>query len=127
MSTTMVIKQPQPVMVSTESDKWGSGICDCCDNVPECCFAFWCFWCFTCTKAKEHGECLCLPLLDVCGTTPPITLAMRVSMRNRYGIKGTICNDCVLATFCRPCVWCQLSREMKARAIQISLVGARIF
>lgn len=32
----MVIKQPQPVMEAQESDEWGSGICDCCDDVPEC-------------------------------------------------------------------------------------------
>ncbi len=54
------------------------------------CFASWCFWCFTCIKAKKYGECLCLPLLDLCGFVPPITMSIRVSMRQRYGIKVRI-------------------------------------
>lgn len=36
MSSTLVIKQPQPMMSSLESDEWGSGICDCFQDVPEC-------------------------------------------------------------------------------------------
>ncbi|XP_051540228.1 cornifelin homolog B-like [Myxocyprinus asiaticus] len=126
MTTTMVITQPQPVMYSRDSDQWGSGICDFCDNLPECCFGYWCHWCFACMKTKEYGECLCLPLLDMCGIVPPITLSMRVSMRNRYGIKGNICDDCLMATCCRLCVWCQMSREMRERANQVTLVGARV-
>ncbi len=36
MSMSMVVTQPEPVMVSRHSDQWGSGICDCCNDVPEC-------------------------------------------------------------------------------------------
>ncbi|XP_056323522.1 cornifelin homolog B [Danio aesculapii] len=127
MSNVMVITQPQPMMISAHSSQWGSDICDCCYDVPECCFAFWCFSCYTCIQAKNYGECLCLPLLDMfCGgIIPPITMSIRTSMRQRYGIQGTMCNDCVLSTFCRPCVWCQMSREMKERDLQIALVHTR--
>ncbi|XP_030636656.1 plac8 onzin related protein 5 [Chanos chanos] len=121
----MVVQQPQPVMIATTSNQWSSGICDCCDNVPECCFSFWCFPCFACMTAKKHGECLCLPLLDGYGFIPPITLAMRVSTRKRYGIEGSICNDCVYAFFCGPCSWCQISREMNERDLPITLVNQR--
>uniref|UniRef100_A0A8C7YCB6 Plac8 onzin related protein 3 n=1 Tax=Oryzias sinensis TaxID=183150 RepID=A0A8C7YCB6_9TELE len=79
------------------------------------CFAFWCFPCFACITSKKAGECLCLPLLDGFGCIPPITTAMRVSIRKQYGIEGTICRDCVLSFFCGPCSWCQISREMKIR------------
>lgn len=41
MSSTLVIQQPQPVLVSRESDEWGSGICDCCQDVPECKEQIW--------------------------------------------------------------------------------------
>ncbi|XP_067347844.1 cornifelin homolog B-like [Channa argus] len=128
MSSTMVVRQPQPTMVAQNSQEWGSDICDCCDDVPECCFAFWCLPCFTCVTAKKHGECLCLPLLDyifIGGCIPTITMSMRVSMRQRYGIRGSMCNDCVCSTFCTGCVWCQMSREMKRRNIQIVMVGAK--
>ncbi|XP_008289072.1 cornifelin homolog B-like isoform X1 [Stegastes partitus] len=87
MSSKLVIRQPQPVMDSRDSEEWGSGICDCCDDVPECCFAFWCCPCFACITTKAYGQCLCLPLLDIFGAIPPITMSMRVSMRQRYGIK----------------------------------------
>ncbi|KAK2828013.1 hypothetical protein Q5P01_019047 [Channa striata] len=129
MSSTMVVRQPQPVMVAQSSQEWGSGICDCCDDVPECCFAFWCLPCFTCVTAKKYGECLCLPLLDyllVGGCIPAITMSMRVSMRQRYGIRGSMCNDCVHSTFCGACVWCQMSREMKKRNIQIVMLRAEV-
>lgn len=36
MSSTLVIRQPKPVMEARESDEWDSGICDCCQDVPEC-------------------------------------------------------------------------------------------
>ncbi|TDH05311.1 hypothetical protein EPR50_G00141940 [Perca flavescens] len=36
MTSKMVIHQPQPVMVARESEEWSSGICDCCDDVPQC-------------------------------------------------------------------------------------------
>ncbi|XP_029029586.1 cornifelin-like [Betta splendens] len=128
MTTTMVVTQPQPAMISRESQEWSSGICDCTQDVPECCFAFWCLPCFTCITAKKYGECLCLPLLDYIGfggCIPAVTMSMRASMRQRYGIQGTMCKDCAFSTFCVPCVWCQMSREMKARNIQIVMVGAK--
>ncbi|CAJ1063255.1 cornifelin homolog B [Xyrichtys novacula] len=125
-SSKVVIKQPQPTMVSQYANDWGSGICDCCDNVPECCFAFWCCPCFACKTSRDYGQPLCLPLLEIFGgCIPPITMSMRVHMRQRYDIKGTFCNDCVYATFCTSCTWCQMSREMKRRKIQVVLVSAK--
>lgn len=51
------------------------------------CFAYWCFPCFACSTAKKFGECLCLPMLDGYGMIPPVALAMRSTMRQRYGIE----------------------------------------
>ncbi|KAF7643402.1 hypothetical protein LDENG_00240330 [Lucifuga dentata] len=115
MSST-VTRQPRSVGVSTQ-DEWTSGICDCCDDMKDCCFAFWCCPCFACKVSKSYGQCLCLPLLDICGLIPPVSMSMRVSMRQRYGIRGSMWNDCLCATCCAPCVWCQMSREMKMREI----------
>ncbi|XP_030293044.1 cornifelin homolog B [Sparus aurata] len=124
--STFVVQQPRPVMVAQNSDEWGSGICDCCEDVPQCCFAFWCCPCFACITTRDYGECLCLPLLEIFGgLIPPITMSMRVSMRQRYGIRGTMCRDCVYSTFCTSCSWCQMSREMKKRNYQVVLVGAK--
>ncbi|KAM9332236.1 cornifelin homolog B-like [Pholidichthys leucotaenia] len=125
MSSSMVITQPTPVMSLQGSNEWSTGVFDCCKNVPECCFAFWCFPCFACKTSREYGECLCLPLLDGFGLIPPITMSMRVSMRQRYGIRGTMCVDCVYSTFCTACIWCQMSREMKRRNLTVVMVGAK--
>ncbi|KAI5625869.1 plac8 onzin related protein 5 [Silurus asotus] len=123
----MVVQQPQSVVVmnTSQSNQWSSGICDCCENIGDCCFAFWCFPCFACCTAKKFGECLCLPMLDGYGLIPPVTLAMRSTMRQRYGIEGSICNDCIYSFFCLSCVWCQMSREMKAREHSVMLVDSR--
>ncbi|XP_020516343.1 cornifelin homolog B [Labrus bergylta] len=127
MTSKVIINQPQHVMDKKESDQWESGICDCCDDVPQCCFAFWCFPCFTCKTSREYGQPLCLPLLEFLfgGLIGPISMSMRVSMRERYGIKDTMCRDCLYSTFCIPCSWCQMSREIKRRKIQVLLVSAK--
>ncbi|KAJ8008381.1 hypothetical protein DPEC_G00104230 [Dallia pectoralis] len=94
--------------------------------MASCCLAFWCFPCFACITSKEAGECLCLPMLDGTGCIPPISMSMRVSIRQRYGIEGTMCEDCVYSFFCLPCSWCQMSREMKNRQQPITLVTAHM-
>ncbi|XP_051579361.1 cornifelin homolog B-like [Myxocyprinus asiaticus] len=116
-------QQPKPFVMTHTANQWSSGICDCCDDMKSCCFAFWCFPCFACVTARNYGECLCLPLLDGSGFIPPITLSMRVSARNRYGIQGTICNDLIHSIFCGPCVWCQMAREMDTREQTVTLAS----
>ncbi|KAJ8408935.1 hypothetical protein AAFF_G00247530 [Aldrovandia affinis] len=126
MTTTFVIEQPKPVIDVAQSNQWSSGICDCWDDKAECCFAFWCCPCFACKISRAYDQCLCLPLLDIFGIVPGATLPMRVSMRQHYGINGTICNDCLYTTFCKPCSWCQMSREMKKRLQPIVLLNAKM-
>lgn len=43
--------------------------------------------CFACRTTQQFGQCLCLPLLDVFGCVRPITMSIRVSLRQCYGIK----------------------------------------
>uniref|UniRef100_A0A3Q3XGH0 Plac8 onzin related protein 2 n=1 Tax=Mola mola TaxID=94237 RepID=A0A3Q3XGH0_MOLML len=118
--------QPQPLGFSSETGEWSSGICDCCEDKRECCLAFWCCPCFACKTTKAYGQCLCLPLLDVFGCALPVTLSMRASMRQHYDIKGSLCSDCLYATFCPHCVWCQISREMKRRRLPTDVVSAKL-
>ncbi|XP_043997134.1 cornifelin homolog B-like [Gambusia affinis] len=118
MTTTIVIQQPPPTQVVEVMNprEWSSGLFDCLGDLKTCCFAYWCFPCFACKTSKDYGEHLCLPLLDMFGVcVPPITLAMRVSLRHRYGIDGSLPNDCVLSSFCTVCIWCQMAREIEKR------------
>ncbi|XP_035998504.1 cornifelin homolog A [Fundulus heteroclitus] len=119
MATKTVIEQPQSVIVQN-SQEWGSGLFDCFDDLGTCCFAYWCFPCFACMTSRDFGEHLCLPMLDwFGGCVPPITLSLRVLMRHRYGIKGSIPMDCVLSSFCFICAWCQMSREIQMRKLPV--------
>uniref|UniRef100_A0A3P9D404 Plac8 onzin related protein 1 n=1 Tax=Maylandia zebra TaxID=106582 RepID=A0A3P9D404_9CICH len=81
-----------------------TGLCDCCADVGTCCCAYWCFPCMQCQTASKHGWCCGMPLLD--------------SVRARYNIPGSCCDDCCKILWCYPCVWCQMNRELKIRENQ---------
>lgn len=53
-----------------------------------------------------------------------VTLAHQPAVSSSC-LQGTILSDCLQATFCRPCTWCQMSREMKRRSIQVVLVSSK--
>ncbi|KAJ8337783.1 hypothetical protein SKAU_G00367490 [Synaphobranchus kaupii] len=131
MTTNVIIQQPQAV----QSNQWSTGICDCFDDLPVCCLGYWCFPCLTCKTTADFGECICLPLLDILWTAtqffgipicvPPVSFALRVGVRYRYGIEGDMCSDCIYATCCNICSWCQVAREIKRRKSGPAIVSTR--
>ncbi|XP_031599313.1 cornifelin homolog A-like [Oreochromis aureus] len=105
---------------------WNSGLFDCFKDTNTCCYGFWCCPCLACTVSGRFGENNCLPLCDICGPgilasfgiplcVPPAVLSLRAAMRNRYGIKGSLCKDIAISCFCEWCSWCQMHREFKHR------------
>ncbi|XP_029616095.1 cornifelin homolog A-like [Salmo trutta] len=107
-----------------KSEVWSSSIFDCCDDMNICCLGFWCPCCQRCQTSTDFGECFCLPLLDIFIYWVPVaSLALRSTMRERYRIRGTMCNDCLLVTCCTPCAWCQMARELKLRQRPLLLVN----
>ncbi|XP_035266292.1 placenta-specific gene 8 protein-like [Anguilla anguilla] len=136
MTTNVIIQQPPAVQVGmVQSNQWSTGICDCFDDLPSCCLGYWCFPCFACKTTSEFGECACLPLVDglcilaqfvgIPSCVPPVSFAMRAGVRNRYGIQGDMCSDCIYATFCNVCSWCQISREIKRRKQTLLFVNVQ--
>ncbi|KAM3620004.1 uncharacterized protein V6R79_016974 [Siganus canaliculatus] len=106
--------------------EWKTGLFDCCDDVSSCCYGFWCCPCLACTVSGGLGENGCLPLCDICSPAvtsaiglplcaPPAALALRVAIRHRYAIKGTVCKDIATSCVCMWCSWCQMHRELKHR------------
>uniref|UniRef100_A0A8C5BYV5 Plac8 onzin related protein 6 n=1 Tax=Gadus morhua TaxID=8049 RepID=A0A8C5BYV5_GADMO len=80
------------------------------------CLGFWCPCVLPCRVSADHGEGLCLPLLECwSGVVPAVSLGLRISVRERYRIRGSICDDCCIVTFCGICSYCQLARELKER------------
>ncbi|KAB5548621.1 hypothetical protein PHYPO_G00057710 [Pangasianodon hypophthalmus] len=88
---------------------WSTGLCDVCDDVSTCLAGAFIPCCLEVSLAHQYGECLCLPLL------PASTFAMRVAIRERFKIRGSVCEDWVTVYCCYPLAVCQMTREMKRR------------
>ncbi|XP_037116394.1 cornifelin homolog B-like isoform X1 [Syngnathus acus] len=131
MSRHVVGAQPQSWRTQ-EGAQWSTGLCACHQDVGDCCFALCCLPLFTCKVARKAGLCPLLPLLDCLGCVPPASLAVRASVREKYGIKvnvhlwldpptralfqGSVWGDCLYGCCCYPLSWLQISRELKRRA-----------
>ncbi|KAK3551615.1 hypothetical protein QTP70_019825 [Hemibagrus guttatus] len=111
--TEVVSTQPQVTVtsyaVSTGSSDWSSTLCDCCDDCGIClCGAF--IPCILgCKVAQDHGDSCCLPFL------PGAMIALRTSIRDKYRINGSICDDWLVMACCPLCGICQMAREQKMR------------
>ncbi|CAL1592787.1 unnamed protein product [Knipowitschia caucasica] len=119
--------------MSQQLVNWNSGLFNCCDSCTTCCYGFFCCPCMACSVAGGLGENRCLPLCDIfspaitasCGLplcVPPSALALRVAIRHRYGIKGSLCKDICTSCFCEWCSYCQMHREIKYRKKQTGQV-----
>ncbi|KAF7663957.1 hypothetical protein LDENG_00194040 [Lucifuga dentata] len=111
-------------MASAPLQNWNTDLFDCCSDTKTCCYAFWCCPCFACSTSADFGTNRCLPLCDIlspaiiaaCGIplcVPPAALSLRVAIRYKYGIKGSLCKDIATSCFCEWCAWCQMAREIK--------------
>lgn len=120
------VAEVQHTMAEKPLTDWDSGLLDCFEDASTCCYGFWCGPCLACTVAGRFGENSCLPLCDICCFItsryfcvpifpPPAVLSVRAAMRNRYGIKGSLCKDIVISSCCCTCSWCQMHRELKHR------------
>uniref|UniRef100_A0A3P9NYC3 Plac8 onzin related protein 3 n=1 Tax=Poecilia reticulata TaxID=8081 RepID=A0A3P9NYC3_POERE len=121
--------QANPVMMANQNSSllsvaWKSGLFDCFEDVNTCCYGFWCCPCLACTVSRRFGENYCLPLCDMltpavlspCGVplfVPPAALSLRASIRNKHGLKGSLCEDILASCCCVWCSWCQMHRELK--------------
>ncbi|XP_008299051.1 placenta-specific gene 8 protein [Stegastes partitus] len=85
-----------------------SGMFQCHHDIKICLLGSFCVSCLGCIIASDMDEC-CL-----CG----MDMAIRSVYRTRYNIKGSMCNDCVAMSCCRPCTLCQLKRDIDLRKQQ---------
>ncbi|XP_028840059.1 PLAC8-like protein 1 isoform X2 [Denticeps clupeoides] len=88
---------------------WSTGLFHVCGDPTTCVMGSVVPCCLDLSLAHQYGECLCLPLL------PGSTLAVRVGMRERFKIRGSVCEDWLAVCLCYPLAVCQMIREMKRR------------
>ncbi|KAL2094625.1 hypothetical protein ACEWY4_009344 [Coilia grayii] len=88
---------------------WSTGLFNVCGDSTTCLMGAFVPCCLDFSLAHQHGECLCLPML------PGSTLAMRVGIRERFKIRGSVCEDWLAVCMCYPLAVCQMIRETKRR------------
>ncbi|XP_055036206.1 PLAC8-like protein 1 isoform X1 [Misgurnus anguillicaudatus] len=88
---------------------WSTGLFNVCSDSSTFLMGAFVPCCLDLSLAHQYGECLCLPLL------PGSTFAMRVGIRERFKIRGSVCEDWTAVYCCYPLALCQMIREMKKR------------
>ncbi|AWO96330.1 putative cornifelin [Scophthalmus maximus] len=103
--------QPQGTQytVSSGLSDWSSNVCDCCDDCGICLCATFIPCILGCKVAQDNGDSCCVPFL------PGAMIALRTSMRSRYHIQGSVCDDWVVMACLPLCGLCQMAREQKMR------------
>ncbi|XP_041843053.1 cornifelin homolog [Melanotaenia boesemani] len=104
----------QPVVVtqytvSSGLSDWSTDVCDCCDDCGICLCGTFIPCILGCKVAQDSGECCCLPFL------PGVSIALRTSIRSKYNISGSVCDDWVIMVCLPACGLCQMAREQKMR------------
>ncbi|KAM4726468.1 cornifelin homolog A [Anableps anableps] len=122
-----VVTQPGPGIATTTittitqiGGDWSTGLLDVCGDKTTCILGTLVPCYLDLSLAQQFGECLCMPLL------PGSTFAIRVGIRERYKIRGSVCEDWSTVYCCYPLAVCQMIREMKSRmktqTYQVSIV-----
>lgn len=99
------ITQNQPMSVK-ELKEWEHGLYGCCDDMTECCFAFWLLPCHMCrTFSRANESCFSC----IFGGLVPLRTRIRIQRR----IKGSIPGDFIATYCCMFCTLVQLANEIK--------------
>ncbi|KAG9337721.1 hypothetical protein JZ751_028218 [Albula glossodonta] len=112
--TEVISSQPQVTVTSYtlssgSSSEWSSNVCDCCEDCGICLCGTFLPCILGCKVAQDHGDSCCLPFL------PGAFIALRTSIRNKYNIGGSICDDWIVMSCLPLCGLCQMAREQKMR------------
>ncbi|CAF1129545.1 unnamed protein product [Rotaria sordida] len=106
----------QPVVINPFhqfTDSWRVDLCECCNDISQCCYAYWCFPCFVLALAGKIDEpcvsCFCLP--NALGV-------YRMKVRATLRIKGDSCNDYCVVCCCPFCAGLQMRNELTQRGLR---------
>ncbi|XVF85416.1 hypothetical protein PTKIN_Ptkin17bG0116400 [Pterospermum kingtungense] len=109
---------------------WSTGLCDCFNDVPNCCITCWCP-CITFGQIAEiidQGRTPCGVsgalyglLCGFTGCACIYSCFYRSRLRNQYSLEESPCADCCVHFCCESCALCQEYRELKTRGFDVSL------
>ncbi|KAM8890451.1 cornifelin-like isoform 1-T2 [Synchiropus picturatus] len=103
---------------------WSSGLDDCHKDCKSCWLMICCPCCSACWFTKKYGKNPGILLFDLCSLgflnylalplcVAPASLALRIDMRQKYGLEGSIFKDLATTCLCLCCSWCQMAREVE--------------
>jgi Cys-rich protein (TIGR01571 family) len=96
-------------------------LCGCFNDMPTCCFGFWCHPCLYGINAEKIdgsscvGSCLVYCLTSIFHLCWLPHMSKRKTLRMKYRLKEEPCHDCLVTAFCAGCSVCQEARELKTR------------
>ncbi|KAJ2978560.1 hypothetical protein NQ176_g3755 [Zarea fungicola] len=109
--------------------EWENGLCE-----TDCgsCMGAWCCTCFAFGRASDrlrafpdtdtdnfslfNGSCFMFTLASMCSLSCIPVWMQRKDLREKFGIRGGGCGDCMVASCCLPCAVSQINMELKKRA-----------
>ncbi|KAJ0981350.1 hypothetical protein J5N97_009605 [Dioscorea zingiberensis] len=120
-----------PFQVSSQAEgPWSTGLCNCCDDVSNCCVTCFCP-CITFGQIAEivdRGSTSCgasgalyTLILCVTGCHCIYSCFYRSKMRAQYSLHESPCNDCLVHCCCEHCALCQEYRELKRRGFNMDI------
>ncbi|XP_074662579.1 placenta-specific gene 8 protein-like [Tubulanus polymorphus] len=104
---------------NTDSSKerpWSTGIFAIFSDCKICMCVTCCYYCSMCDIATRMDESCFVGCcnIDAGGCSFPVgALALRVKLRTKYNIKGSILQDMCCLYWCHSCAVCQMMREME--------------
>ncbi len=113
---SMITTQPTTTVIQIQTNvnyprgiprQWSTPLLGCFEDCGGCLAGWFCFPCYECHVASKMGESCCTPCCYQNTTT-----AMRLHIRGRHNIQGSLINDACVGCWCRQCALCQLSREI---------------
>ncbi|KAI7994429.1 Protein PLANT CADMIUM RESISTANCE 2 [Camellia lanceoleosa] len=125
-------EKPQPAIPVLPKSQvpWSTGLCDCFDDVPNCCMTCWCP-CITFGRIAEivdKGSTSCgasgalYTLISIVVGCPCFySCFYRSKMRQQYLLHKSPCGDCLVHCCCESCALCQEYRELKNRGFDMTI------
>ncbi|CAF1536424.1 unnamed protein product [Adineta ricciae] len=92
--------------------EWSTGLCDCCEDMSQCCYAYFCWPCFLGTLAHKINESSVS-----CCFVPNVLSVYRMKIRSTLKIRGGACNDCCVVLCCPFCAGVQMTNELHNRGL----------
>ncbi|KKK18037.1 hypothetical protein ARAM_000765 [Aspergillus rambellii] len=110
------------------SNEWSSPFWDVIEPI-ETCLIGWCFPCGLYGRATErlrdptlkdgnyiNSNCCLFVLSSYCGLHWVLLMMKRAELREKFGIRGSVGEDCILSCCCPCCVLVQQEKELDAQA-----------